>query len=300
MTSYFCQSIISGSPVVTISEDQFAALKVAKEVLTAAFALEESYDLLVGNYVEMEQELLAAAAENIVRNMRGYQDAFKVRSTINRRVANLLTATRLYFDQVPQYLGRSAKDPEAVLEAFRTQTNNHHSTSFAYRFCEALRNHVQHRGLAVHIFGIGKKKFGNDNYRGIESSIQLSCEKRYLIADKAFKKQILDDMPEKIDLTQVIRTYLECIGNLHMFVRTCVADNANAARQTIHQHLSAYADTNAGKNIGLMAFSDTDPAGVPLLLEWDDVRLELISRNSTLEALSRRFVTGRIRSDQQL
>lgn len=60
MTTYIRQNIIGSALEISISGAQFEAIIAAKSVLSAALALEESYVLLIGNYVEVEQELLAA------------------------------------------------------------------------------------------------------------------------------------------------------------------------------------------------------------------------------------------------
>lgn len=296
MTPYIRQNVIGNAPEVPINDAQFEAIAQARVVLTAAFALEESYDLLIGNYVEVEQELLVAAASSAVRNLYEYKDFFGLRSTINRRVVNLLTATRLYLDQAPQRLTDCAVDPGTARTEFRQRTSHHYDAFFGYRFLEALRNHVQHCGLAVHSLSQNSKWIGEGESRELERSIQPFAERRYLAEDGGFKKTILDEMKEKVVLTLVIREYLQCIGDLHMLVRSHVSDRAKSSRQTIQTHISKYAEKNNGSTIGLTAFR-IDPQGkqesLPLLLDWDDVREKLVSQNSGLAALGRHVVTGR-------
>lgn len=294
MSSYIRQNVRSRVPELPISDEQFEAIAQARLVLNAAFALEESYDLLIGNYVEVEQELLTASAKNAVRDLNEYQDFFELRSTVNRRVVNLLTATRLYIDQAPQRLSACATEPEKARSEFKQRTHDHYDATFGYRYLEALRNHVQHCGLAVHSLSINSKWIGEGDSRELELSIQPFSERRYLVADGGFKRNILDEMPEKVVLTLVIREYLQCIGDLHKLVRRCVAEKVKVARQTIQDHLSSYAEI--GPTIGLMAFradSQGRRESVPLLLDWDDVRMKLVTRNSILVALGRHIVTGR-------
>lgn len=296
MTSYIRQSILGNAPELPISEAQFDAAQKARVVLAAAFALEESYDLLIGNYVEVEQDLLSATASNAVRDLSEYQDFFELRSTINRRVVNLLTATRLYLDQAPQRLSDCAIYPEKARADFKQRTREHYDSCFGYRFLEALRNHVQHCGLAVHSMSQSSKWIGEGEMRVLELSIQPFTEKRYLAADGQFKRAILDEMQPKVVLTQHIREYLQRIGDLHKLVREHISGHVDDARQTIQAHISEYANQNNGSTIGLTAFR-TGAQGrretVPLLLDWDDVRVKLVARNSSMVALGRHVVTGR-------
>lgn len=296
MSSYLRQNVIGRVPELPISDEQYEAVVDARAILTSAFTIEESYDLLIGNYVEVEQELLAATATNAVRDLNGYHDFFELRSTINRRVVNLLTATRLYLDQTPQRLSDCATAPEGARSEFKQRTRDHYDSKFGYRFLEALRNHVQHCGLAVHRLSLNKKWIGEGENRELELSIQPFTEKCYLITDGGFKQKVLDEMPEQVVLTLVIREYLQCIGDLQKLVRSHVTERVREARQTIEGHLSEYAKESTGSTIGLTAFridSQGRKESVPLLLDWDDVRIKLIARNSGMVSLGRHVVTGR-------
>lgn len=183
MNCYLRQNVIGQVPELPISNEQYEAVADARSILASAFAIEESYDLLIGNYVEVEQELLTATAINAVRDLNGYHDFFELRSTINRRVVNLLTATRLYLDQTPQRLSGCAATPEDARAEFKQRTRDHYDATFGYRFLEALRNHVQHCGLAVHRLSLNSKWIGEGEGRVLELSIQPFVEKRYLVAD---------------------------------------------------------------------------------------------------------------------
>lgn len=295
MTSYIRQKILSNAPALPITETQFNELSEARSVLAAAFGLEESYDLLIGNYVEVEKDLLAAAASNAVRDLNEYQDFFELRSTINRRVVNLLTTARFYLDQAPQRLADCAVDPHKARNEFKLRTQEHFDGLFSYRFLEALRNHVQHCGLAVHRLSLNRKWIGEGLERVMEISVQPYTEQRYLTADGGFKKSVLKEMPSEVVLTLVIREYLQCIGNLHTLVRSHIAERVSRSRQLINDQISRYAKENNGVTIGLNAFMSA-PDGIqvsmPLMLDWDDVREKLVLKNSGLVSLSRHVVTG--------
>ena len=296
MSPYIRQAVIGQAPEMPISEQQFDELADARTVLSAAFGLEESYDLLIGNYVEVEKELLAAGASSAVRDLTEYQDFFELRSTINRRFVNLLTATRLYLDQAPQRLADCAVDPTKARSDFRLRTNEHYDGFFGYRFLEALRNHVQHCGLAVHRLRHEQKWLGEGANRALEISVHPFAERRYLAADGGFKAKILEEMPEEVVLSLAMREYLQCIGNLHMLVRSHIADRVSTARELIGNQIARYACESNGATIGLTAFridANGMKESMPLLLDWDDVRVKLVARNSGLVALSRHVVTGR-------
>ncbi|MEI7457355.1 MAG: hypothetical protein WCK93_11600, partial [Nitrosomonadales bacterium] len=50
MNAYIRKNVLGHVPKLPISDVQFDAASQARVVLAATFALEESYDLLIGNY----------------------------------------------------------------------------------------------------------------------------------------------------------------------------------------------------------------------------------------------------------
>jgi len=299
MNAYLRQNVLDPVRKLPISDEQFEAIAKSRITLASAFALEESYDLLIGNYVEVEQEILSATASYAVRDLTEHQDFFELRATINRRVVNLLTAARLYLDQARQRFSGCSDDPEKARADFEQRANHHYDSCFGYRFLEALRNHVQHCGLAVHRLSLDTKWIkGGGEKRMCELSIHPFVEQSQLAADGKFKQAVLNEMQPKEVLIQHIREYLERIGDLHRLARERIAGHADAARQTIQKHISMYAEQSNDSPIGLTAFrtnAEGQEERVPLFLDGDDVRLKLISRNSSMMELGRIFVTGRIK-----
>lgn len=296
MMYYLRQQVIGCAAKLQITEAEFKCIVAAKKLLTGAFALEESYDLLVANYIELEQELLTAAAETLIRDMREYQDFFHLRTTINRRVVNLLTTTRLYLDQAPQCLSICAADSRAAKIELKKRLSEHYDSSIAYRFLEALRNHVQHCGLAVHKLSVGSQWTGQEESLALEASVRPFTVRAYLSEDGSFKSKVLSESPAEVNLIVHIREYVQRLGNAHNYLRSISIPAADEARLVLQKHISSYAAANDNQTIGLAAVhtaNQNESLAVPLLLDWDDVRLQLIKRNSTATNLNRRFVSGR-------
>ena len=95
---------IDSNPDFPLTEGEFQSLKHAKNCLNAAMALEENFDLLINNYRDLELEAISASVNDMTTGMPDYDDFFEVRTRLNRRVINLLSATRMYMDQCPQLL----------------------------------------------------------------------------------------------------------------------------------------------------------------------------------------------------
>jgi hypothetical protein len=296
MRYWLKQMVLGRTPELETGFVHFEAFRRAREVLVDAFALEEKWDIVVSNYQELERELLVVATEHAVREMRDYEDMFMLKAPLTARVVNLLTAARLYLDHAPQHLDI---DPRGTLrDDFDTERKNRHAASFEYRFMDAMRNHVQHRGMPVHLVSHGGSWVELENVsRRMEFTTTLMAKKSYLEEDSQFKKSVLKEMPDSVDIMACGRGYVEHLSHLHGFVRERLASTIGAARALIEGAHKAYSALPGAAIVGLKAISRGEDGKVveelPLLLDWDNVRVALTRRNPVLVNLSRRYVASR-------
>lgn len=149
-----------------------------------------------------------------------------------------------------------------------------------YRFVYALRNHVQHKATAIHGFEGNIVGRGGDTNGWVES-VRFYANKTVLCADKDFKNKVLDEQPEKIDVRHRVRRSVYEIGVAHLALRKVVEDRVVWARTTVEAAIRDYKEAGAESVVGLGACRvGDDYADVPLLLDWDDVRLQLVNKNA--------------------
>ena len=113
---------------------------------------------------------------------------------------------------------------------------------------------------------------------------------------------MLDEIGDKIDLKSATRCFIESISNVHIIARGMVGDSVKASRELLEDAHKQYSEVYTGSLIGLSAcvFSDdVQVSSVPLLLDWDDVRLQLMKRNGKMTNLRKRYVTGRIKGQNK-
>ncbi|VAX36632.1 hypothetical protein MNBD_UNCLBAC01-15, partial [hydrothermal vent metagenome] len=174
-----------------------------------------------------------------------------------------------------------------------------YDNNFEYRFMEALRNYVQHRGLAVHSTSMGGKLMPHKERDGLEFTTSLFSHKSEVESDKAFKKQISNEMPDKVNLMYAARVYVGSINKVHCDIRSLLTNESENSRILILNTIKQYEEINKGKPIGLYAICsipkelvDETIEKFPLLLDWDDIRLNLIKKNPKIDNLGRRYVSG--------
>lgn len=287
---YFLQPDHLGpSKPFEISEDEYHLLIKSKAILNAAFSLEENFDLLLGNYIEMENSAVNLATVHMVRNMYDYHETFETRAEMNRRAVNLLTSARLYVDQILSRVRQCGGDRDAV----EAKCHAEYDGAFEYRFMEAIRNHVQHSGSAVHSLSIGGERDAGTTNRIY--SLGVFSQKKYLVVDGSFKKSVLAECPEEVDFLACARRYLSALSELHEFARQAISKQVSDARSAFQDAIDKYKDfSEEKKSPGLNAFSEAlgRKDGVAIFLEWDDVRIKLEARNRSVKNLHKAIISS--------
>lgn len=284
--------LLAPPPPLDISAERYQAIKDARSTLAAAFELEENFDLMVGNYLELEQSALDVASEALARRRHEYTDLFSIRADVNRRAVNFLSTARLFLDQLPQKVQRCHCEYSSI----KLLLAKSYDDSFEYRFMEALRNHVQHSGTAVHRYSLGSRWLPPGKRERDEYSFGVFAERSLLAQDRSFKKSTLQECPDRVDLLIATRKYLESLGAAQDASRKLVAANVNEARRLTEDAIAEYERFASASSLGLAAFRyprTDDTSVVPVFLEWDEVRRKLELRNGNLVNLSLRYVTSR-------
>jgi hypothetical protein len=291
------KAVIDPVPEVEISAQDFSVLRAARNVLSNAFAIEEKYEIVISNFLDLEKQLLDVAATNAVRDTNTYAEFFETRSLLNIRLVNLLTSTRLYLDQLPQHIDDCDLEDIEAVALVKARCSEEYDNHFEFRFMEALRNYVQHRGIPVHFVSQGARWTSFEADRLMEFTVHIAAQRSYLEEDEKFKKAVLNEISKDIDLIAASRQYLESISSINEFVRKLFFEPTTSARTAIEAAHHRYSKVYSETLIGLSALEIDDSqviSSISLLLEWDDVRIQLQKRNRQLVNLSKRYVTSRV------
>ncbi|OAI13001.1 MULTISPECIES: hypothetical protein [Methylomonas] len=283
-------------PNIPISKEEFFELVDAREKLRCGYSLEEKFDYLIANYLDWERALIDMSLSGIVRSPQSYSEIQVGWGNLNLRLINLLTSTKLYLDQSPQDLKKVLSSQVIATDQLNMEKKRLYDKCFNYRLMEAMRNHVQHRGTPIHFF-----KPETDRHRGPNESIEFRYDvyarKSDLIEAGKFKASVLAEMSNEVSLSAAVRDYISCIGKIQNLVRELTQNEIDRARGKIDSMHQRYKNLYVGDTIGLAALAtskDDKQNVVPLLVDWDDVRIELANRNSVPENLSALYVSTRV------
>lgn len=298
---YFVKQFILGkTAILPIEASYFTQLQQSQRSMVAAKAIEEKYDLMISNYLEFEKEILLQITEQVVLNKDSYDDFYQIRTILNRRIVNLLTSTKLYYDQMQRQVRLCDFNNEEFSNTVLSYFSREYDDNFEYRFMDNLRNYVQHCGLAIHSFSLPSQWEGDGDSRLMRNSIKIYSTREELGQDPKFSKRpIFTECTDKINLIKSIRKYVEKLSLIHDEIRTLIEGNLSESLNCIEKIISEYKAVNNNDALGIYAYSVVSgnlfgdvTTKVPLLLDWDNVRLKLVKKNKKLTNNSKRYISG--------
>lgn len=278
MEKYLLRGAHSGPQnIVEISQQRHAALVKARNCLIDAGSFERRYELLMGNFLAFEEFCAVSHLRSELRRDWSYENGDTLLMEANRHVINLFTSGKTYADQVVRDFKSFGEEGEFASGASKLASAAY-DNSFSYRLTCQLRDRSQHRALPV------------DGHEGRRGEHGLYASKEKIVADRGrFKKSVLDEAPEKIYLRETLREYMQEVNGIHLALRSLVKADVESSRQAIEEAIADYGQAQEGKGyasstgIGLESchYRDSSVAeAIPLLLNWDDLRLGLAKKNS--------------------
>jgi len=295
---YFLAYRALGKPFrLPISEQRFKALKEAWSNLKHFAHIEEEWDAVVQNYVELEKTLIEAALRDMVVSDKDYFTFQEARLRFCVRLSNLLSTCKAYLDHTPQHLGLIAPRYPYV-EEFKTFASVEYDKRFGYRFMEALRNYAQHRGLPIHTTQYNSAWVEGGENGMLSHSVATHVSLNILRRDKDFKRSVIKDVAEdRLHTEPLVRDYLEGLSAVHVSMRQRLSEPFEAASKTVREAIAEYiAAAKEGDAIAIHAIELEPPntwlQQVPLFEELIQVTEKLRRRNRPMVNLKRRFVTS--------
>jgi hypothetical protein len=208
-----------------IAADEYEAIKAARHGLLRILDVEEKYDILLANYLELERDLLGIALRNTVSRDWSWEAFVEDLQLSNRRIANFLAAARMYLDHASHDLAILYGAESDVLTAFRDEASKQYDARLGYRAMEALRNFALHRALPIKIFGYPndsievegaqtrRLRFGATAYLSTASLEEEGGLKPTILAE-------LKQLGAKIDVMPLVREYVAGLSEAHERLRT--------------------------------------------------------------------------------
>ena len=280
------------SEVIRIDSDYYENIRNHKANLIRALNIEINFDILLGNYREFEENILTMSLQHIIFATELHYELKPQRKELNRRIANFLSSTSSYLDQLLKKMNLIYGENTIKPQSIEKLTNQKYDNCFSYRLMEQFRNYVQHRGLSAPLISVSYIP------TKLKSSYQFACTltpqilKKYLLEDKKISAKVrteINALSDPIDLKYHIREYFGCINAIHKEVRRILNEDGEIWEKTICGAIDRFKiefhlkDDN--EIVGLAIFKSEAEMPSPVL-EKHDIFIDFIEYRKHLQSVN--------------
>jgi hypothetical protein len=299
------------SMFIPISASEFERIKAAREKAVFGLDMENRIELVMQNYAVFERELIEMALQLALRAFPDADEGSADYRTANRIVVNLLSTARLYIDQIDHELSAAYGKGSSLRPAVKDRLSAEYEARPGYRIMEALRNYVQHRGLPVYTVLYTGSRDDKSSPSKLRNTVTMVAKVETLERDSKFKRAVVPDLRAVADwqghiqLTPLIREYIEALGRVHKELRRLVADDmrdSDSVLMAVRQRAEEFVanDTSvdeavqphrlAGLSITMRRADGDERYWIAVELTRRRQRLE--QRNRFIDTLARRYISS--------
>jgi hypothetical protein len=293
------QLVLGCEHFLPISEEEFVRTKLARGRSIKALDTEEKLDMVLQNYVEYEHELLQITLRNALFSPGDWSDFRGIIHQIDRRLVNLLSTSRLYIDQLRHDALSLIEANDSDTDSVRAITSPEYNARLGYRVMEALRNHVQHRGLPLHSISFGGGWIDTQKGRRREEKTTLYLNVDILANDKKFKREVLEELKgadHKLPLKPLVREYITGLIRVQQVIREklkkVVMDDDTWLKSLVDRYRSEAGDGILGLAAVARRSNGTYEDEVGVSMNFVDRRKLLARKNDGAGELSTLIVTS--------
>jgi len=288
---------------IELTAREFEEIGIAKRGFLLALGIEEKFHLLLENFAEFEAELLNLSLQHLVFADISWSSFQGDIYTVNRRLVNLLSSTRLYIDHLLHELTASYGSASGIVSATKARLASEYDSSLSFRTIDVIRNHLQHRSLPVD----GVKHTASRDESEDAVSVRHNASPRLNIlelrADPKVKQSVVAELAtlgNEVCVTPLVREYVEAIGRVDEGVRAAMASDVGRWDSQMSAWVER-AKTVFGNAAGLAAVrigaDDQERNAEDLFLAFIDRRRLLEQRSRHAAHLANHYVTGKANLD---
>lgn len=291
--------IIGNREIIEITLEEYEQVKKAKESLFEALHIEEKLYMIIENFREFEMLLLDLTMKYAIYHDINWSVFNEEKNAINRKLANFLTASRIYFDQLIHHINNIYGPSSKYIDNIKDVIRKEYEAELGFRVMSALRNYVQHNGFAVH--SITHNSGWDKDRTFMTDTIVPQIFLPELESDTKFKRTVLNEMRvlgNNIDIRPFIRTYVSSIAKIQEYVRGIIKDYSQSWEDSLNSVINKYPGyKNGGADIpslvvAIMREDETYGDVIYLFREYIRRWKTLERVNSHVKYMPKRIVTN--------
>ena len=220
-----------------IGENDYEDYKESNKVLKSCLSFEKSYEILLSNYIDLENERLSWATLEMVM-VTSSDDFLNATLSLDRRMVNFLSTARLHIEHLQKRGGdcvsdQSIEDVKAVVKCF---CDTEKANKPEYKFMWDLRNEVLHSSLPTRwvTFSSNRTNPFDDSDPKFEYSLNFGLLKSLATGFKPEELETISSS-DRIDLMSVSRVYMESLSTIQLKFREYIAESVSQARSKMEE-----------------------------------------------------------------
>jgi len=280
-----------------ITEENYYEIKISLNALSAARSIEEKYDVLIENYIQLEQDISAICARSMIRRVRGYSDIADIIRKLNVRVSTLLSAAKMYTDHLYFDITAISKVEKTSEKFVKKLIKKRRDEDRYFRLVEGIRNYSQHCSMPVSSITLGGQWHeAGDKAKGTCGyTMKIYTSKNDLSGIRELRKNTLGEFDEQIDLKFALGRYFSALGDIHIQTREHIEQSIDECRSTVEEWMKKYSQFMDSQQLldisAIRVENNKIEEEVHVHLNWDDVRRSLVDQNKGLSDLSVRYIS---------
>lgn len=228
---------VLGAPcILEIDQSVADALVRAMKIIVEMVSVEQKFAILIENFLEFEQELVTRVLRNAYLHQQTAQEFFDDKQTFNRRLINILTATKLYTDQTKHHVKVIFPDEPQRWDELKVEFSKQYDEQLSFRTMEVLRNYAQHRGLPIQGLTMGSRWLDTQKEQArLEHNVAINIIVDELENDPDFKKSVLKELKALggikgvLDIKPFVREYVQSLASVHEAFRSMTDERVDNA-----------------------------------------------------------------------
>lgn len=242
-----------------ISKKNFEEAEQSYHTLQLSVFAEEKFDAIARNFLEFESDMLTSVLETSHVGFGEGMEQMAIRRLLNRRMTNVLTATKSYIDHM-HHAAKTLFNKDQRYYEVSHRFSYHYDTSFAYRVFEALRNYSQHCGFPIHSVGYSTRVLHHRVGAPMKCTVSPMLDVGILKSDGKFSAKVLKEIEalgNQISLKSLAREYVACLAEVHDLFRGYVGEVSIPADQFLKKMVKLYVEdlSLTERPLGLYAVS---------------------------------------------
>lgn len=228
-SGYVIMARLIGAKPLSISRAEYEDLVHRADDLYAIMEIEESYGVLISNYLSLEKSHTDTLVGFMVSAPQARLDYEWRRREADRHLVNLLASSEMYSEHLKRALkqrqraakarGRSLLD--SVVSAVESTTDEQREKFLGFRALKAMRNHVLHTSLPIEGWRHGNSWVPHEGQEVMRSTFVVRLRPANVGEKKRRDMNIFEELMARangngcVEWLPLVREYVEGVSYVH-------------------------------------------------------------------------------------